>query len=208
MEGRLNSSLYTFFKIYIKSISRVQTDTLHLSGWRIVHTTLFGAEWPRLQLNDYKNSGIITGNWIKHLFDLRASRVIVRHLDLFIPEEKGEHPFLWPSVEEKRKVPITDPLPGVRHHPGSWAVSHLILTVTFQGSCYQLCFWSEDTWRPRDSPQVTRLPEFLHALKDSIKSAHVSLDWSLERTISQASQELLKHFKGQLSKGFFKTDCL
>lgn len=59
---------------------------------------------------------------MKHLFNLRASKVNLRHWDfIFIPKEKGENHFLWISVEEKRKVLTTNHLQCVRHCPTLWA---------------------------------------------------------------------------------------
>lgn len=78
--------------------------------------------------------------------------VNLRHLDFFIPKEKGEHHFLWLSMEEKGKVPIIDHLQGVRHYPRSCALRHLILTSTLCGRYYQLHFIGEDTQRPSDPP--------------------------------------------------------
>lgn len=52
---------------------------------------------------------------MKHLINL--SRVNLIYLEFFFfltPKEKGEHHFLWLSLQQEGKVPIIDHLQGVR----------------------------------------------------------------------------------------------
>lgn len=85
---------------------------------------------------------------MKHLFNLGASRVNLRHFDfLCVPKEKGENHFLWISAEEKGKMPTTDHVQCVTQCPRSWALSHLILAITLWGRYYQPCFIGQDAQR-------------------------------------------------------------
>lgn len=113
---------------------------------------------------------------MKHLFNLRASRVNLRHLDFIcIPKEKGENHFLWVSVE-KREVPTTDHLQKVRHCPRSWALSHLILAITLWGRYYQPYFIGQDTQKDQVIHLKSHSWECSCSLTDYIKPPNIIWD--------------------------------